>query len=158
MSIYKLLKATDIDYVPADINPSQFVNAVYADITDIPFHEEFDCVISIHVLEHIPDDRKAIREIYRVLKPGGHALLAVPTYGDTTYEDPGLDYAGRQRQYGTGDHLRLNGLDFAEKLKGAGFQVEIVSFEDIPGNYVDRSAKSPHMDSDKYLFYCAKPS
>jgi len=156
IGLFKLLEAADIDYVPADINPSQFIDAIYADITEIPFQEEFDHVICIHVLEHIEDDRKALREIYRVLKPGGRALLAIPIYGDTTYEDPTLDFSGREKQYGKGDHLRLNGLDFAEKLKSVGFQVELFSFDDIPGEYLDRSVKSPHIESDEYLFYCTK--
>lgn len=156
ISLYQQLKAADLDYVPADIDPTQFVDAVFADIMNIPFGEEFDHVISIHVLEHIDDDRKAIGEIFRVLKPGGHALLAVPTYGETTFEIPGLDYEGRHKQYGTGDHLRLNGLDIADKLREAGFTVQIVSYDDLPGNFVDRAASSPHTESDKYLFYCAK--
>lgn len=157
MSLYKLLKSADLDYVPADIDPSQFVDAVYADITRIPFGEEFDAVISIHVLEHIEDDRQAIAELFRVLRPGGRALLAVPTYGETSFEIPGLDAAGRDAQYGTADHLRLNGLDFADKLAAAGFEVEVVSFDDVPGAWIDRSVSSPHVDSDKYLFYCRKP-
>jgi SAM-dependent methyltransferase len=157
ISLYQQLKRADLDYVPADINPNQFVDAVFADITDIPFEAEFDHVICIHVIEHIEDDRKAIAEIFRVLKPGGHALLAVPTYGDTTFEIPGLDYAGRAREYGTGDHLRLNGLDFTDKLKEAGFEVEVVSYDDLPGNFVDRTVVSPHTESDKYIFYCKKP-
>jgi SAM-dependent methyltransferase len=158
MSLYKRLKSANLDYVTADIDPSRYVDAIYVDITDIRFEEEFDCVICIHVLEHIPDDRMAIREIYRVLKPGGHAILAIPTYGENTFEIPGLNYSGREAQYGNGDHLRLNGLDFSEKLKEAGFEVELVSYDEILGNYVDRSITSAHTDSDKYLFCCVKPS
>lgn len=157
LSIYQRLKSVDLDYVPVDIDPTQFVDAIFADITKIKFETEFDHVISIHVLEHINDDKKAISEIYRVLKPGGRALLAVPIYGEVTFEVSGLDYAGRERQYGIGDHVRLNGLDFIDKLRVAGFDVETVSYDSLPGNFVDRTVASPHTESDKYLFYCTKP-
>src|SRR5271170_6574571 len=157
ISIYKLLQRGDVEYIPADINPTRFAESVYADITDIPFEsDKFDYVICIHVLEHIKDDGKAIREIFRVLKHGGHAIIAIPTYGDATYDDPNLDYEGREAQYGTGDHLRLNGLDFADRLADGGFRVEVVSIDDVPGDFVDRSVHSPHTESDKYLFYCNK--
>jgi len=157
LGLYQLLRKADLDYVTADLHPDQFTKAVRADITDIPFSDgEFDHVICIHVVEHIKNDRLAIRELYRVTKPGGHAIIAVPTYGETTYEDESLDYAGREIQYGTGDHLRLNGLDFANKLEEAGFSVEIVSVDDVPGKYVDRAVRSPHTESDRYLFWCTK--
>ncbi len=157
LGIYKMLKYANLEYVAADLNPIRFAGATFADITNIPFPAcFFDHVICIHVLEHIRDDYLAISEIYRVLDRGGHALLAVPTYGETTYEDRSLDHRGREMQYGAGDHLRLNGLDFACKLERVGFHVEIVSIDDVPGNYVDRSVQSPHTESDKYLFYCRK--
>ena len=92
-----------------------------------------------------------------MLKPGGAAILAVPTYGDVTFELQGLDYVNREKQYGTGDHLRLNGLDFADKLRDAGFVVDVISLFDLSGNFVDRTVSSPHTESDKYLFYCKKP-
>lgn len=157
ISIYKMLKRADLEYVSADIDPSQFAEAVYADITAIPFeNDKFDHLICIHVLEHINDDKKAIGEIFRVLKRNGHALIAIPTYGKATWEDPSFDYQKREAQYGTGNHLRLNGLDFADKLAEVGFSVEVVSVDDVPGNFVDRSVHSPHTDSDRYLFYCTK--
>lgn len=159
ISIYKLLKCADLEYVVADIDPSRFVDAVYSDITDIPFGDgTFDFVVCVHVLEHIKEDRIAIKEIFRVLKENGSAILAVPTYGARTVDSPGLDYKERERQYGAGDHLRLNGLDFSEKLKQAGFRVDIVSVDDVAGNYIDRTVHSPHTESDKYLFFCTKPS
>lgn len=87
-----MLKRADLAYEAADIDPSQFAKAVYADITIMPFENDyFDHIVCIHVLEHIHDDRKAISEIRRVLKDKGHALIAVPTYGDVTWEDPKFD-------------------------------------------------------------------
>ena len=157
IGIYKMFQRNGADNVAADIDPSRFIGAMFADILNIPFPDnDFDAVICIHVLEHIEDDQKAIREIYRVLKPRGHAILAVPTYGDVTYEDTSLDYAGRAEQYGAGDHRRMNGLDFADKLRAARFEVKVVSVDDVKGNFVDRSVRSPHTDSDRYLFHCTK--
>jgi SAM-dependent methyltransferase len=159
ISIYNLLRRSQADYVAADIEVSRFAGpVVYADATNIPFPDaSFDAIICIHVLEHIVDDRKAIAEFFRVLKPGGQAIVAVPTYGDVTYEDPDLDAAGRERQYGAAGHVRLNGIDFADKLTSAGFAVKTLSMDDVPGNWVDRRVRSPHTESDRYLFVCAKP-
>lgn len=143
-------------YVAADLHPERFTfvaDAQRVDITAIPFQDDsFDLIVCAHVLEHIEDDVKACAELFRVLKPGGLALIALPIYGDTTYEVPGLDEQGRIAQYGDPTHVRLNGLDFAEKLKRVGFGVQIVTLDDVPGNYVDRSVRSPHVDSDRYLF------
>lgn len=157
INIYKMLANLDLEYIAADIDPSKFVNATYADITNIPFEDNsFDHLICIHVLEHIQDDQKAINEIYRVLKKGGKAILAVPTYGERTYEIGGLSAEQRLSEYGAKDHMRLNGLDFSEKLKKSGLSVELFSTDDVPGNYIDRSVKSPHTESDKFIFYCQK--
>ncbi len=158
LGITKLLRRAKSDYVAADIEPSHYVGAVFADLTDLPFPSgDFEVVICVHVLEHIEDDRKAIGEIFRVLKPQGQAIIAVPTYGEKTFEDRSLDYAGRAAQYGIGDHVRMNGLDFGDKLRGAGFTVTIASLDDVDGNFIDRSVRSPHVDSDRYLFHCVKP-
>jgi SAM-dependent methyltransferase len=157
--IYKALtRLPNVNYVAADINPTRFIKATRADITDITQpSDSFDGIICIHVLEHIEDDRRAIAELFRVTRPGGWALIAVPTYGPTTYEDVTLDYSGRERIYGTGDHLRLNGLDFANKLTEAGFLVETIAIENLPGNFADRAEHTPHTESDRYLFWCLKP-
>lgn len=116
-----MLRGANLDYVAADIDPSQFAEAVYADITCIPFgNDEFDYLICIHVLKHIKDDRKALGEIHRVLKPNGHAILAVPTYGDKTFENANFSYKEREIQYGTGGHLRLNGWTSPTNLGSPG--------------------------------------
>ena len=83
-------------------------------------------------------------------------MIVVPLY-DEAYEDTSLDYAGRERMYGIGLHVRLNSLEsFKEKLSNAGFNVSVYSIDDITGNYIDRTAESLYIDSDRYLFYCKK--
>ena len=156
--IYDLIsKNTSIEYHCCDINPSAYYRAVKIDITDIQYPKNsFDAVICCHVLEHIKDDTKALKELYRILKPGGWVLVSIPIYGEKTFEDVSLDSKGREKMYGIESHLRMNGLDFRKKITAAGFDVNIYSVGDIPGCYFDTSVSSPHIESDKYLFYCRK--
>ena len=87
----------------------------------------YDVVMANHVLEHIPDDRAAMRELHRLLKPGGTALLTVPINAtrQATYENPAIQTpADRWAHFSAHDHLRYYGMDFAERLTEAGFQVE----------------------------------
>ena len=119
-----------IDYVSGALFPERLPNlpAVRVDVTDIGFDDkEFDVVICNHVLEHVRDDETAMRELYRVLKPGGFAIMQVPLALDLnrTLEDPAVVEAqDRKVQYGQKDHLRLYGLDYFSKLGDAGFRVE----------------------------------
>ena len=98
------------------------------DVCDIQFPSNtFDVVLCNHVLEHLVDDRKAMAEIYRVLKPGGWALLQVPLDEKLheTYEDPGIiSKPDRAHHYGSPDHLRLYGRDYQAKLESVGFCVK----------------------------------
>jgi len=156
LSVY-FKKQRNIEYVCCDIDPTQFPGSIKVDITNIQFFDaSFDAIICIHVLEHIQDDTKAIDELYRILKPEGWILIVIPVYGDTTLELNDLDYDSREKMYGSGKHMRMNGLDFTKKLSAAGFSVDIVSFDDVPGNYMERKIVTPHVESDKYLFFCKK--
>jgi Methyltransferase domain len=98
------------------------------DITCLPMaNQTYDVVIANHVLEHIDDDRQAMREMLRVLVPGGIALLTVPLNPtrNETYEDPTItDPVEREAHFNAPDHRRFYGLDFADRLRQAGFEVD----------------------------------
>ncbi|MBT7655838.1 MAG: class I SAM-dependent methyltransferase [Flavobacteriales bacterium] len=103
---------------------------VKADLTALPFAEEtFDLIFCNHVLEHIPEDQKALSELYRVLKKGGTAILQVPLDENrkTTFEDNSItDPKKRTQIFGQYDHVRIYGQDYYQRLKTAGFQAEAV--------------------------------
>jgi len=104
----------------------------------------WDVLIAYHIFEHIPDDRAGMREMFRVLKPGGWAVLQVPVReGSTLENDPAVDTdAERNAVYGQSDHVRLYGWkDFADRLAAAGFDVEIVRYgAQLPDDAVRRYA------------------
>ena len=119
----------NIDYVTADIESP--LAAVKLDIQDMPFEDNvFDAVLCNHVFEHIPDDKKAMREVLRVMKPGAWAILQVPQKkgAATTYEDDTItDRSERAKHFGQYDHLRLYGKDYGDVLQNQGFEVEELS-------------------------------
>ena len=122
----KFKKMKNLDYTSADLF-SPIVD-VKADILDLPFEDEsFDVIFCNHVLEHIEDDRKAMSELYRVMKKGGWGILQVPmknslekTYEDFTITDP----KERQKNFGQYDHVRWYGMDYFDRLKSVGFDAE----------------------------------
>ncbi len=87
----------------------------------------YDAVIAHHVLEHIDDDRAAMRELFRILRPGGLAVLSTPINASRreTYENPAVvSPAEREVHFSAPDHRRYYGLDFADRLAKARFRVE----------------------------------
>ncbi len=113
-------------YETADLRQPGVTHRV--DITRIPFPGgSYDAVVAHHVLEHIEDDRAAMRELFRILAPGGIAILSVPINASRaqTYENPAItDPAERKAHFSAPDHKRYYGLDFADRLAAAGFAVE----------------------------------
>jgi len=113
----------------ADLNPAGVIAQM--DISDIYYPEaSFDAIYCSHVLEHVPEDRRAMKEMFRVLAPGGWALIQVPLMRDHTDEDPTVtDEAERTRRFGQRDHVRHYGrLDFPKRLAEAGFDVTVDPF------------------------------
>jgi len=123
-------KLEHIDYVTTDLESP--IADVKADICELPFADQsFDTIICNHVLEHIPDDHKAMQELFRVLKPGGMAILQVPYEQErsTTFEDDSItDPKERARIFGQYDHVRVYGMDYFDKLSEVGFDVSAVDY------------------------------
>ena len=128
-----LIRHGGLRYTACDIDASRYRHikgTVTADLTRTPFEAgSFDIVICSHVLEHIPEDRAAMAEVLRILKPGGMALLLVPlaTDGGETDEDPTVTERGdRVARFGQWDHVRLyERSDFLSRLREVGFEVEL---------------------------------
>jgi SAM-dependent methyltransferase len=116
----------NLDYTTADLE-SPWAD-VKMDINDMPFEDNsYDVVFCNHVLEHIPDDVHAMKEIFRVMKPGGWSILQVPQIYEMEKTDEDLtitDPKERERRFLQDDHFRLYGKDYADRLKSAGFEVE----------------------------------
>ena len=124
-------QSKNIDYYTCDITPGRAMHIV--DITDIQFRDNtFDYVICNHVLEHIPDEQKAISEVLRVLKPDGKWIFSFPICTDMqTYEDPTVvSEEDRLQKFGQEDHVRLYGYDYKERFEAHGLNLEFFSPQD----------------------------
>ena len=150
-----LQKERNIDFVGVDIKQAGPHVTTIGDIVDLPFaNGSFDVIICIHVLEHIPNDAKAISELYRILRPGGWALISVPLLLDQpTREDPSItDPMERERLFGEPSHVRYYGTDMIDRLRTAGFEVELDLAAGIPAEKRELFA----LRNDENVFYCVK--
>jgi SAM-dependent methyltransferase len=134
-------KQSNLDYTTTDLYSP--LADVKADICNLPFEDNtYDIILCNHVLEHIPDDTKAMKELYRVLKPGGMGVFQIPqdikratTFTDDSITDP----KERAKIFGQYDHVRIYGLDYFDKLRSMGFRVEEVKYtETISPDLVDK--------------------
>lgn len=142
LSLYRyVFKESGAKYHPVDLNPAgypEIPQVERVDVTAIPYPDKtFDLMLCNHVLEHVPDDRRAMRELRRVLKDNGVALLQAPLALalDETDEDLSItDPAERERRFGQFDHVRLYAVrDYAERLSEAGFEVSLTPSREIVG-------------------------
>lgn len=128
--VKKFKKQKNLTYTTTDLNSP--IADVKADICDLPFKDHsFDFIICNHVLEHIPNDTKAMQELYRVLAPSGTAIVQVPydTKREITFEDNTItDQSERTRIFGQYDHLRVYGMDYFKKLSSIGFEVNALDY------------------------------
>jgi SAM-dependent methyltransferase len=150
-----LLRRRPRRYVTADLSSRDV--KVRLDITRLPFPDaSFDLVLCNHVLEHVQEDTKAMRELLRVLTPGGRSIPQVPIglALDHTREDPAItDPRDRERLFGQEDHVRIYGPDYPARLEKAGFTVEVVSPRALLGaRQVEDCGASP----DEEVFLCSK--
>ena len=128
---YKLFKnLKKINYTTFDLNSP--LADIKGDICNLPFKENsFDFILCNHVLEHINDDKKAMKELYRVLNKNGTAILQVPINqkSSKTLEDSSIvDKKERIEKFGQYDHIRLYGLDYFKKLESFGFKVNPLKY------------------------------
>lgn len=130
-AFYKRFKQNKLlTYTTTDLNSP--LADVKADICNLPFdNNAFDIIFCNHVLEHIPDDTKAMQELYRVLKPKGMAILQIPQdlNRNSTFEDNSItDPKERAKIFGQYDHVRIYGRDYFTKLRSIGFTVNEVDY------------------------------
>lgn len=153
MKIFEGMK--NLEYTTADIESP--LAKVKMDVHDIPFEEaSFDVVFCNHVMEHVNDDIKAMREICRVLKPGGWAIIQSPVYMDMekTLEDPAItDPLEREKVFGQNDHMRKYGRDYGDRLRIAGFKVSEDHFlRELSREMRDRYA----LPKEEVIYFCEK--
>jgi SAM-dependent methyltransferase len=144
-------------YISADIqNPRARVKL---DITDIRFpNEKFDVIYCSHVLEHVVEDKKALKEFNRVLKSDGYAILLVPIQPGLkkTFEDQSVtDPEERLRLFGQEDHVRRYGQDFVERIQKANLALEIIK----PADFLSKKEmKLMGIKPTDQIYYCTKNS
>lgn len=149
-------KLDNLDYTTADlVSP---LADVKTDIRKMVFSDnEFDVVICNHVLEHIVEEQVALKEVLRVLVPGGWAVLQVPMdySNEFTYEDNTItNQKEREKIFGQYDHVRLYGNDYPKRLENAGF---IVKTDDFVNEFDKHVAERFRFDMNEKIFLCRKP-
>lgn len=148
-------KLPNLEYITADIESP--LAKVKMDLHAIPFAEgSYDVVFCNHVMEHVDDYMQCMREIHRVLRPGGWAIIQSPQDWSraTTFEDPSIiDPAERERIFWQNDHLRLFGRDYGQVLQKAGFKVTEDKFvQEMPKSKAERFA----LPLEEIIYFCEK--
>jgi SAM-dependent methyltransferase len=145
-----------INYLSGDLHSPRAMMRM--DITDLGFPDgSFDVILCSHVLEHVTDDKVAMRELFRVLKPGGWGILDVPvdwSRADTFEDWSASTPSERRRVFGQEDHVRIYGRTYPDLLRQVGFQVEVDQYE-ISAQEVRRFGLRPGID---HIWMCRKPA
>ena len=151
-------KQPNINYFPADKFPNAYpAGTRYIDILNIEMPDNvFDVVICNHVFQYIEEDEKAMKELFRVLKPGGWAILQVPINRklSTTFEDNSItDPKEREKAFGLAEHVRFYGLDYVERLRASGFQVIV---DDYSATFSDDEVFRYGFWVGDAIYFCSK--
>ncbi len=151
----KLKSLSNIDYISIDLESNLAMQK--QDLTNLSFSDNyFDAILCYHVLEHIVDDRKAMSELFRVLKPGGWAILQTPIEKDRekTFEDFSILLPQeRKKIFGQEDHVRIYGQDYFKRLEQSGF---IVIKDDFINNLNRTEKERLVLDKNEIIFFCTK--
>jgi SAM-dependent methyltransferase len=149
-------KLSNLDYMTADLESP--IADYHFDLHLIPFSQNhFDAILCNHVMEHVADDRMVLSEIYRVLRPGGLAILQVPLDPGltATYENSAITNPHeREKHFGQKDHVRLYGTDYPDRLRSAGF---LVSEWPVKENFTAVEIEKYRLAADEVLFITSKP-
>ena len=141
-------------YLSADLfDPRAMIKM---DVTNIQYaNQSFDVIYCSHVLEHVLDDKQAMREFFRVLKNRGWAVLLVPISSEKTFEDSSIvDPQERLKAFGQADHVRCYGPDYVERLRDAGFTVEITKVGDLASSHEAITMGLTAASGE--IYYCTK--
>lgn len=144
----------NLGLVGADLSPGPHV-ALRMDLTSAPLRSQaFDAILCVHVLEEIVDDRAAMRELFRMVKPGGWVLVSVPTRMERkTYEDPSITTPKeRRRAFGEEAHVRVYGHDLVRRLEDCGFRVQVDLATDVDA----ASRRKYGLRDDENIFLCTR--
>ena len=151
----KLHRLPNLEYICGDLFTEGYSYPAYVQnmsVLDIPYPtDSFDLVICNHVFEHIQDDSKAMAELFRVLRPGGKAILQIPLSTNlvSTFEDPSItEKSDRETAFGQFDHVRLYGMDYFDRLSAVGFKP----------HQIDMASAYPHygLNKNEKLIVCEK--
>ncbi|KAA3631194.1 MAG: class I SAM-dependent methyltransferase [Bacteroidetes bacterium] len=136
-SLFRKLNTLDIHYTSTDFE-DEFIAHKQYDITAIDEPDDsFDYIICYHILEHIENDRLAMQELLRVLKPGGTGFIQTPYKDGETYENPKITTPeDRKKHFGQEDHVRIYSFEgLHERLTQSGFRTEMLSFTEEDDHY-----------------------
>jgi SAM-dependent methyltransferase len=151
----RLNQLSNVAYVDVDLNPN--MASVQADITALPFDTSyFDLILCSHVLAHIPEEEKALEELFRVLKAGGTALILTNISADRAHTESyvNVSESERARLFGDPTVQRVHGMDYLSLLQNKGFRTEVVK----PGDWLSRKElKELSIPADELLLLAKKP-
>lgn len=156
---FRLFKTKkNIDYYPGDIYPHLCPRGTaYFDLLNPDFPDNsFDVIICNHVFQYIENDKKAMKNIYKLMKIGGWGIMQVPidTTRSVTYEDNSIiDPLERERAFGLKDHVRYYGYDYADRLRNAGFKVSV---DDYTAAFTDQEIHKYGFWKGDAVYYCTK--